>query len=102
MKVLVGFLLIGLMVVGLLYMQGFFDSGKVGPGTEVRAADKAGEVETVAVLDREMPVTSEAIEADLLLIDSGESTDDPGDAQDRHQDAPPSASEDVPPSVSQE
>ena len=61
MKVLTGFLFIGLMVVGLLYMQGFFDSGKVGPGTEVRAAENAGDVETVAVVSREMPVTSEAV-----------------------------------------
>ena len=61
MRVLIGLLVIAAVIVGLLYTQGFFSSDRVGPGSEVRAPKAAGDVPTVAVVERTIPVYSEAV-----------------------------------------
>ena len=65
MKLLMGFAAIAAVIVGLLYLQGTFDTSKVGPGTEVAApasADRLPEGEKVVDLAVEkVPVWAEAV-----------------------------------------
>lgn len=61
MKVLISILAIAALVVGLLYMQGMFDKTKVGPDTEVRAPEAAGDVPTALVTEETLPVFAEAV-----------------------------------------
>ncbi len=61
MKTLIGLLVVAGVVVGLLWMQGIFDTGKVGPRTEVRAAERAEAAETAEVRARVVPEFSEAV-----------------------------------------
>jgi len=65
MKLLMGFATIAALIVGLLYVQGTFDTGKVGPGTEVEAPETTTDLPAgtpVHELAEEMiPVWSEAV-----------------------------------------
>jgi len=65
MKLLIAIATIAALIVGLLYVQGAFDSGKVGPGTEVAAPASATDLadgSTVHELTvRTVPVWSEAV-----------------------------------------
>ena len=65
MKLTIGFATIAAVIVGLLYVQGTFDTGKVGPGTEVEAPETAGDLPAgtpvVELITETIPVWSEAV-----------------------------------------
>ena len=61
MKLVMALLVIAALVVGLLYMQGTFNPEKVGPGTAVREARRAGDLPTVPVSLVRVEVLSEAV-----------------------------------------
>ena len=61
MKVIVAVLVIVGVVVGLLFWEGVFDSSKVGPGTEVRAPESAGDVPSIVVKAENIHLFSEAV-----------------------------------------
>ncbi|MEN8151113.1 MAG: efflux RND transporter periplasmic adaptor subunit [Planctomycetota bacterium] len=64
MKLALGIAAIAALIVGLLFLQGTFDTSKVGPGTEVEAPETTqglGGNRVVAVETRKVPVYSEAV-----------------------------------------
>ena len=61
MKVVIALHTVVALVVGLLFMQGTFDTTKVGPETEVKAPESAAAVATVEVQEVTVPVVSEAV-----------------------------------------
>lgn len=61
MKIVIGIVVIVALIGGLLVLQGTFDTGKIGPGTEVAPAERAGSVESTAVEEEAVPVRSEAV-----------------------------------------
>ncbi len=61
MKIIVAVCVIAGLVLGLLFWQGVFDSSKVGPGTEVRAPESAGDVASIEVVSVKTPLYAEAV-----------------------------------------
>ena len=61
MRFLIGLLALAAVVVGMLFLQGIFASGKVGPGTEVLEPERAGARRTAVVGAETVPLYAEAV-----------------------------------------
>jgi RND family efflux transporter MFP subunit len=60
-RLLIGLLALAAVIVGMLWLQGTFASGKVGPGTEVLPPEKAGARRTAEVSVESIPLFAEAV-----------------------------------------
>ncbi len=61
MKALIAVVTLAALVVVMLWLQGTFDAGKIGPGSAVRAAEPAAAARTATVRRAVVPVHAEAV-----------------------------------------